>query len=243
MTDEYISRCGWWSVDTKPFSTVCGTDTEYKKGKCVSTLDITMDNIDPASVCGTDTEYRNGKCVSTLDITMDNIDPASVCGTDTEYRNGKCVSTLDITMDNIDPASVCGMGTEYRNGKCENTADISFTNANVKLLPGETIESRNSSITCSANIRGNFEDSAAGVLMRKPQLRFLPLDKQAHLYNCFYHASKGKKEGLLNDSKGKADPNAILNDLYDALDGTNNRFFQDIYGHNGVFTYCLRGHG
>ena len=236
MTDEYISRCGWWSVDTKPFSTVCGMGTEYRNGKCENTADISFTNAIVKLLPGKTIESKNSSIT------------CSACGEGTILRDGKCVSAIDHVE--------CGPHTTLSHGKCViDYGDKVDTSLNFGPIMGQYeasyawdmrhLEKIPESITFStkANIHGTFEDTAAGVLMRKPQLRFLPLDKRAHLYNCFYHASKGKKEGLLNDSIGKADPNAILNDLYDALDGTNNRFFQDIYGHNGVFTYCLRGHG
>jgi len=68
---------------------VCGLDTEFQNGKCVSTVDATSDN---ASMCDTPgVEFQNGKCVSTVDVTSDN---AYVCGRHTVFSDGKCVSNV-----------------------------------------------------------------------------------------------------------------------------------------------------
>ena len=106
--------CGFLGLGKKQMdlSSVCDIGTEFRDGKCVSTVDVTSDN---ASMCDTPgVAFRDGKCVSTIDVTSDN---ASMCDTPgVEFRDGKCVSTVDVTSDN---ASMCDTpGVAFRDGKC-----------------------------------------------------------------------------------------------------------------------------
>ena len=63
----HYSTCGWLpfglSAQRMEISDICGSGTEYRNGKCVSTIDVTSDN---ASICGSGTEYKNGKCTIML---------------------------------------------------------------------------------------------------------------------------------------------------------------------------------
>lgn len=101
-----------------------------------------------------------------------------------------------------------------------------------------TIDKIPASITLSANgdVRGTFEDTAAGVMMRMtPDVR---ADKRGSVYDCFYHASKN----LNNETPTGKSKVSKSNDLYDALDGTHNQYWDVIYGRNGIIKNCLRSH-
>jgi hypothetical protein len=106
--------CGFLGFNTQRFdlSSVCSQDTIYTNGKCVSTVDVTMDN---PSICGAGTEYRDGTCKLACPAGTQYVESstggecADVCGSGTEYNNNKCLPS----------ASVCGGSTEFINGRCQ----------------------------------------------------------------------------------------------------------------------------
>ena len=184
MTDEYITRCGWWSVDTKPFSTVCGLDTEYRNGKCVSTVDITSDNINPASVCGLNTEYRNGKCIPT----------ASVCGhlTVWDSENGKC---------NVKYSDARTAYLKFRNDDISNEKSIKmhFLNSIPKSLTVEATKIYNETVSFEEQVAGTFLHLAKDDQRLRGNHKGWKLKR---LMNCFVHESeKYKHTHLLPSSE------------------------------------------
>ena len=90
-SDDVLTISSFTSVSNRSQVACDPNTTEWRDGKCKSTVDITSDN---ANVCDTTTtEFRDGKCVSIVDIASDN---ANVCDTTTtEFRDGKCVSTVN----------------------------------------------------------------------------------------------------------------------------------------------------
>jgi hypothetical protein len=64
--------------------------------------------LDKSQFCGSDTKLENDKCVSTLDVTLDNegvvvaavqaLDKSQFCGVRTEFDGERCVSTIGRTV-------------------------------------------------------------------------------------------------------------------------------------------------
>lgn len=234
-------------------SSVCGSGTSYKDGKCVSILQNEDERLEKEVVRRqSDLRFTDSNVIlkpgdvieggnlengTRSKITCQKGDNALMCGEGTSFRDGRCMSTIEHVK--------CGPRTVLSHGECTidygDKVDPIFLNFGPEVTQSSsdfvwdmtTIDKIPANITLSAkgNVRGTFEDTAAGVMMRRTP--DVPDHKQGSVYGCFYHASK-----KLNNET----PSGKTNDLYDALDGTHNQYWDVIYGRNGIIKNCLRSH-